>query len=329
LTLGDILVRAPRMKLLLVGQTDQEPRGADLAARIAVAQKPREVHMNPLDAGATRAYVEHRLNVAGGGGKELFTDDAFTMIYQHTQGDPRLINVLCDAALHAACLRASGHVSAAEILAATQDARWPEAVAREKVRPAHAQASVSTADGHASPAQGQTSPVPAQASPAQAPANQANLAQAQASPVQASMAQAPASAANGFESYAAATHTLSANGTAVAAPYPDEPAHEPAADPGVKRAQLFVSHKKQHIATWPLGTGRISIGRASDNVLRLDSPVISRHHCLVVTDDGTSTVEDLGSVNGIMVNGKTVKSHVLKHADQIVIGEHVLTYVVS
>jgi type II secretory pathway predicted ATPase ExeA len=248
-TLGDLLSRAPRLKILLVGQHDPRQPGGGLAARVVVAQKPRQVHLSPLGPDGAKAYIEHRLNVAGGGGKELFAADAHAMIFQHTNGSPRLINVLCDAALHAACLRASGHVSAAEILVATQDARWPEALAREKAQPG--------ADSH-------------------------------------------------FELPAAA----------------DE-------EPARAVAQLVVSHRKEHIATWPLEAGSISIGRASDNKMRLEAAYISRHHCRIVTVGTISTVEDLGSVNGIAVNGKLVKRHVLQHADQIVIGEHVLTYVVT
>jgi hypothetical protein len=37
----------------------------------------------------------------------------------------------------------------------------------------------------------------------------------------------------------------------------------------------------------------------------------------------------LGSVNGISVNGKAVKRHVLQHEDEILLGEHLLTYVVK
>jgi hypothetical protein len=34
-------------------------------------------------------------------------------------------------------------------------------------------------------------------------------------------------------------------------------------------------------------------------------------------------------VNGIAANGKLEKRHVLQHADQIAVGEHVFTYVVT
>jgi pSer/pThr/pTyr-binding forkhead associated (FHA) protein len=73
----------------------------------------------------------------------------------------------------------------------------------------------------------------------------------------------------------------------------------------------------------------MSIGRAIDNALRLEASFVSRHHCQIVTVGSVSTIEDLGSVNGIVVNGKAVKRHILQHADKIVVGEHVLTYLVT
>jgi general secretion pathway protein A len=248
-TIGDLLARAPRFKLLLAGRNDAEQLGGALAARVVMAQKSRRVQLAPLGLEGAKAYVEHRLNVAGGGGKALFTADAHAMIFQHTAGSPRLINVLCDAALHAACLRASGQVNAAEILVATQDARWPDALAREKAHPG-----------------------------------------------------------------------VGAHPESAATAEPDGP---------IAAAQLLVSHRKEHISTLPLTAGRLSIGRASDNELRLEASFVSRHHCQIVTVGNVSTIEDLGSVNGIVVNGKAVKRHVLQHADKIEVGEHVLTYLLT
>ncbi len=258
----DILARVHRLKMVLVGRDEAQARGETLTSRLAAVGKLRQVNLLPLSAEGTKSYIDHRLEIVGGGGKEVFAAEAYGMIFQHSGGSARLINVLCDAALHAACLRASGHVSAAEILLATQDSRWPEALARDK-------AGSSPPQAH--------SPEPA--AEAQSAANDA------------------------------------------------APAEDPM--PPVPAAALVVTHHKEHIATWPLAAGRISIGRASDNELRLDAPYISRHHCQVVTVGNVSTIEDLGSVNGISVNGKVAKRHVLQHADQIALGQHILTYVAN
>src|SRR5882757_1820764 len=293
LALGDILARAQRFKILLVAQDDGGLHGAGLAARIALAKAPQQVLLAPLSAEGTRAYIEHRLRVAGGGGKDLFTPDAYGMIFQHTGGASRLINALCDAALHAACLRAFGHVSSAEILVATQDPRWPEALAREKARP----------DGAGSPGGA------AHAGSA-AHAGNSSLDEGGAKPDSAAADPRP-------ESQAPMTGPTSAESQA------------PVTDPTSAQAQLYVRHRKRLIGSWPLEQGNFSIGRANDNELRLEAPFISRHHCRISTVGKVSTIEDLGSVNGMSINGRLVKKHVLEHADQVVLGEHSLTYLVT
>ena len=56
-------------------------------------------HLGPLNEGETRAYVEHRLRRANWKGDPHFTEAAFPMIHQYTQGVPRRINTLCSRLL--------------------------------------------------------------------------------------------------------------------------------------------------------------------------------------------------------------------------------------
>jgi type II secretory pathway predicted ATPase ExeA len=65
-----------------------------LAQRIAL-----RYHMKPLGREDTSAYVEHRLSLAGAGGRELFSRAALEAIYELTHGIPRLVNTLCDNVL--------------------------------------------------------------------------------------------------------------------------------------------------------------------------------------------------------------------------------------
>ena len=68
---------------------------------------------------------------------------------------------------------------------------------------------------------------------------------------------------------------------------------------------------------------RITIGRAPDNDVVLDSPVVSRHHAVVRREkDGTFRLRDLNTPNGTFVNGRRVKSAVLKPGDQVRIGPY-------
>ncbi|NQT95815.1 MAG: AAA family ATPase [Candidatus Omnitrophica bacterium] len=56
--------------------------------------------INPLDEGETKAMINFRLKQAGYGSMEpLFTDGAIRHIYDHTQGYPRKIAMLCHDAL--------------------------------------------------------------------------------------------------------------------------------------------------------------------------------------------------------------------------------------
>lgn len=53
-------------------------------------------HLGPLGADEARAYIEHRLRIAGWHDDPVLTDDAYQSIYNFTRGVPRRINTLCD-----------------------------------------------------------------------------------------------------------------------------------------------------------------------------------------------------------------------------------------
>ncbi|MFO1414436.1 MAG: FHA domain-containing protein [Burkholderiales bacterium] len=71
---------------------------------------------------------------------------------------------------------------------------------------------------------------------------------------------------------------------------------------------------------------RITIGRRADNDVCLPFPAVSGEHAQVVTILADSFLEDLGSTNGTLVNGKAVTKHFLTDNDQIDIGRQRLTY---
>jgi predicted component of type VI protein secretion system len=69
--------------------------------------------------------------------------------------------------------------------------------------------------------------------------------------------------------------------------------------------------------------GKLLIGREEDCLLRPDSEFVSRHHCVLLLDDYTLRIRDLGSKNGTFVNGRRVGTSetILLHDDMISIGE--------
>ncbi len=75
---------------------------------------------------------------------------------------------------------------------------------------------------------------------------------------------------------------------------------------------------------YPLNNTLLTIGRGTDADLRINDPGISRQHArIVVQGHGEAAVvliEDLGSTNGISVDGRKVKSAQLRLGSRIAIG---------
>ncbi len=74
---------------------------------------------------------------------------------------------------------------------------------------------------------------------------------------------------------------------------------------------------------------RLTIGRRPDNDVCLPYPAVSGEHAAVVTIFPDSFLEDLGSTNGTLVNGKAIIKHFLRDRDQIEIGKQKLVYLAS
>jgi hypothetical protein len=72
---------------------------------------------------------------------------------------------------------------------------------------------------------------------------------------------------------------------------------------------------------------RMTIGRRADNDVCLPYPAVSGEHAAVVTILADSFLEDLGSTNGTLVNGKAIAKHFLRDRDEIDIGKQKLVYV--
>lgn len=74
-----------------------------------------------------------------------------------------------------------------------------------------------------------------------------------------------------------------------------------------------------------LAQGEYLIGRSPQCAIRLEDPTVSRHHALLRVQADVAEVEDLGSRNGLSVNGRTVAGRQrLKSGDHIKIAQHEL-----
>ena len=68
------------------------------------------------------------------------------------------------------------------------------------------------------------------------------------------------------------------------------------------------------------------IGRSTDTDIVLASPDVSRRHAELRTVDGGWTISDLGSTNGLTVNGTEVTDYHLGDGDEIAIGRFSLVF---
>jgi general secretion pathway protein A len=86
------------LQVLLVGQPElrgklERPELEQFAQRVSV-----DFHLESLNLDEARAYVQHRLSVAGGD-PGIFEPDSVAFIHARAHGVPRLMNQLCDLSL--------------------------------------------------------------------------------------------------------------------------------------------------------------------------------------------------------------------------------------
>lgn len=91
-------------------------------------------------------------------------------------------------------------------------------------------------------------------------------------------------------------------------------------------AKLILSVDGQVLKEYTLNKERTLIGRKAHNDIQIDNLAVSGEHAAIITILNDSFIEDLGSTNGTMVNGKPIKKHFLQNNDVVEIGKHKLKY---
>jgi hypothetical protein len=94
-------------------------------------------------------------------------------------------------------------------------------------------------------------------------------------------------------------------------------------------SRLVLIKDHQILAEYNLSKERFTIGRLSDNDLRIDHPTVSSHHAVVINILNDSFIEDLNSTNGTYINGRLIKKHALQQGDLITVGHHQLRFIDS
>ena len=90
------------LQVVLVGQPELDTRLAQKKLRQLKQRIVFSYQLRPLDRHALGDYVEHRLQIAGYRGPELYDRRAIRQLHRASRGIPRLVNVLCHKSLMAA-----------------------------------------------------------------------------------------------------------------------------------------------------------------------------------------------------------------------------------
>jgi general secretion pathway protein A len=110
------------LEIILVG----EPELMELVARTALhppSQATTGYYLMPFAEDETRAYVRHRLAIAGG--RDVFENEALRDVHRLSSGVPRLINTICDRALSRTIAQGRRSVDRATVRAAARSTLAP------------------------------------------------------------------------------------------------------------------------------------------------------------------------------------------------------------
>jgi general secretion pathway protein A len=118
------------LRIILAGQPELSEK-LDAPELTQLTQRIRlRFHLSTLTQAEMRGYIQHRLEVAGGGDRQIFAEDTYAELYRYTGGVPRLVNTLCDTSMMAAYTASRDLVTAEDIKEAVEELQWVEYAAR-------------------------------------------------------------------------------------------------------------------------------------------------------------------------------------------------------
>lgn len=107
------------MQLVLVGQPELRDKLKDPSMRQVDQRISVRCALQPLDRDAVDEYLTHRLTVAGSAADRVeFQPDAVDVLFMASKGNPRVINLIADKAMHRAHLDRSWKITADIVFAA-------------------------------------------------------------------------------------------------------------------------------------------------------------------------------------------------------------------
>jgi type II secretory pathway predicted ATPase ExeA len=111
----------PIVRLVLAGNGTLEERFAAPRMESFNQRISTRCYLESLSRSETQDYIHAQIDLAGGCGIDLFSEDACQSVFKATDGVPRLINQLCDHALLVAYVAGNRIIDPAQIEAAWAD----------------------------------------------------------------------------------------------------------------------------------------------------------------------------------------------------------------
>jgi FHA domain-containing protein len=116
---------------------------------------------------------------------------------------------------------------------------------------------------------------------------------------------------------------------APAGPPPGQPGYPPPAAPAPPYGQRPQARVRRWIeingTRHQISRPTLVLGRSTEADVRIDDPGVSRRHCEIQATQ-PATVRDLGSTNGIVVDGQHTKRATLRDGSRIVVGNTTVIY---
>jgi general secretion pathway protein A len=87
------------IQIILIGQPELKSKLQRNDLKQFAQRVSTHYHINGLNKDEVKNYIQYRLKVGEAENLDIFEEDAIELIYQHSMGIPRIINVICDTAL--------------------------------------------------------------------------------------------------------------------------------------------------------------------------------------------------------------------------------------
>src|SRR5829696_8365113 len=112
------------LRIILAGQPELNEK-LNSSGLIQLAQRIRlRFHLTALSKTDTALYIQHRLEVGGSQGRQIFDPECYPLIFRYTGGIPRLVNTLCDTSMMAAFAQDRDVVTVEDMKAAIEELQW-------------------------------------------------------------------------------------------------------------------------------------------------------------------------------------------------------------